>query len=139
VYIWLYKKCFSLLITVTINFNKSFCSCSFEHSLFPLFCAGADLNDVSFTDCLPKLVHGSRDNSRQQCSSSGSSNVSSRNASMNASVTDRSLSESWSFYTHINGRSSNMSGSYPSVVRNPNKAVCTVDAKTSQVGKYRKA
>lgn len=95
------------------------------------------MNDVSFSGCLPKLSHGSREHSlngsRQQYSSSGSSNVSSREASLNTLCMDRSTSDTWSFYNHICGGSGAANTQYPTTVRNPNKAVCTINAKTSEV------
>lgn len=43
-----------------------------------------------------------------------------------------SLNQSWSFYNYIGGGQSGMA--FPTTVRNPNKAICTIDANTSEVG-----
>ncbi|XP_071112685.1 PAS domain-containing serine/threonine-protein kinase-like isoform X1 [Haliotis cracherodii] len=42
-----------------------------------------------------------------------------------------SLNQSWSFYNYIGGGQSGMA--FPTTVRNPNKAICTIDANTSEI------
>ena len=42
-----------------------------------------------------------------------------------------SNSENWSFYNYLGGHSGS---AFPTTVRNPNKAICTINAKTSEVG-----
>ena len=42
-----------------------------------------------------------------------------------------SLGESWSFYKYIGGGQTGVA--FPTTVRNPNKAIVTINAKTSEV------
>ncbi|XP_046565459.1 PAS domain-containing serine/threonine-protein kinase-like [Haliotis rubra] len=42
-----------------------------------------------------------------------------------------SLNQSWSFYNYIGGGQSGMA--FPTTVRNPNKAICTIDGNTSEI------
>jgi len=74
--------------------------------------SGNGLNDVSYT---PGLSRGSFASSPNMLDSSGS------------------LGESWSYFNYIGGGSSGVS--FPTTVRNPNKAIVTIDAKTSEVGR----
>ncbi|KAL3887875.1 hypothetical protein ACJMK2_000264 [Sinanodonta woodiana] len=44
---------------------------------------------------------------------------------------NKSLAESWSFYNYIGGGDTGMV--FPSTVRNPNKAICTINSRTSEI------
>ena len=43
-----------------------------------------------------------------------------------------SLGESWAYYNYIGGGETGVA--FPNTVRNPNKAIVTINAKTSEVG-----
>ncbi|KAL4217724.1 hypothetical protein ACF0H5_022464 [Mactra antiquata] len=108
---------------------------------------GAELNDVSFSAGFSKMnFNQSGDRSLEQSihekslnqskdwsnnSSREAIQVLSREGSMNASSGERSMTESWSFYNHIGGCESGHA--FPSTVRNPNKALCTINGKTSEI------
>jgi hypothetical protein len=121
---------------------------------------GSELNDVSFTSAFPMGVYNHSaersfdqsqlDKSMDQSSHSSSrevshvssrevshvssrevSYISSKENSMNVSSGERSMAESWSFYNHI--RACDVGPTLPSTVRNPNKALCTINGKTSEV------
>ena len=76
---------------------------------FPPLYAGDDLNSVSFT-----------------AGHSKGSFVANSDPTLN-----QSLSESWSFYKFVGGGQTGVT--FPTTVLNPNKAVVTIDAKTSEV------
>ncbi|XP_053381910.1 uncharacterized protein LOC128549335 [Mercenaria mercenaria] len=113
---------------------------------------GSELNDVSFSSGFPKGAYNHLadrsfdqsplDKSMNQSGHSSSrevshissrevSHISSKDSSMNASSGERSMADSWSFYNHIGG--CDVGNTLPSTVRNPNKALCTINGKTSEV------
>lgn len=113
---------------------------------------GPELNDVSFTSGFPKGTYNhSADRSFDQSlheksinqsahtssrevshvSSRDVSHLSSKDSSINASSGERSMADSWYFYNHISG--CDVGPTLPSTVRNPNKALCTINGKTSEV------
>lgn len=48
---------------------------------------------------------------------------------------DRSMNDSgWSFYNYVGGGTTGMV--FPTSIQNPNKAICTVNAKTSKVQEF---
>ncbi|XP_041361315.1 PAS domain-containing serine/threonine-protein kinase-like [Gigantopelta aegis] len=75
----------------------------------PKISIGDGLNDFSFS---PGLCKGS-------FSTAGDS------------LSGQSLNESWSFYNYVGGGQSGVA--FPTTVRNPNKAICTINAKTSEI------
>lgn len=72
------------------------------------FITGTKLNDVSYSPVKSK-----------------GSFLSPHDSSLNMSN-----SENWSFYNYLGGHSGS---AFPTTVRNPNKAICTINAKTSEV------
>ncbi|XP_060589751.1 PAS domain-containing serine/threonine-protein kinase-like isoform X2 [Ruditapes philippinarum] len=113
---------------------------------------GSELNDVSFTSAFPMGAYNHSaersfdqsqlDKSMDQSGHSSSrevshvssrevSYISSKENSMNVSSGERSMAESWSFYNHI--RACDVGPTLPSTVRNPNKALCTINGKTSEI------
>ena len=77
-----------------------------------LLLPGNGMNDVSFS---PGVSHGSF------------------TSTPGADSSTQGLSDSWSFCSYIGG-GGDMGSAFTSAVRNPNKAIVTVDAKTSEVG-----
>jgi len=75
-----------------------------------LLLTGNGMNDVSFS---PGMSHGSF------------------TSTPGADSSTQGLSDSWSFCSYIGG--GDMGSAFTSAVRNPNKAIVTVDAKTSEV------
>ena len=55
----------------------------------------------------------------------------SRDTNLSAYTGEKSLGESWSFYNYVGGGETGVV--FPSTVRNPNKALCTINGKTSEV------
>ncbi|XP_052234562.1 uncharacterized protein LOC127847053 isoform X3 [Dreissena polymorpha] len=123
--------------------NQSFPKCSkgklsLPAKLVPLEdFKGAELNDISYTG-LPKLGNTQDHLGPTHVRSHDSSKIDSLNASrdnsLNASRSERSYNNSnelsWSFYGKMCGEGA---ANCPTSVRNPNKALCTIDAKTSEI------
>lgn len=119
------------------------------YGIYYLF-TGPELNDVSFSSGFPKGTYNhSADRSFDQslyeksinqsghASSREVSHISSKDGSINASLGERSMADSWYFYNHIGG--CDVGPTLPSTVRNPNKALCTINGKTSEVSVLRRA
>ena len=58
----------------------------------------------------------------------------SRDTNLSPLIGERSLGESWSFYNYVGGGETGVV--FPSTVRNPNKALCTINGRTSEVSVF---
>ena len=58
----------------------------------------------------------------------------SRDTNLSPLTGERSLGESWSFYNYVGGGETGVV--FPSTVRNPNKALCTINGRTSEVSVF---
>ena len=117
-----------------VSFSPGFSKGTFKHS-DDSFHGDRSLLHLSVMD---KSLNSSREISHESTGDfthnslmeTSLSNVS-RNINLSAYSGERSLGESWSFYNYVGGGESGMV--FPSTVRNPNKALCTINGKTSEV------